>query len=1482
MSPRPGGEADKFGNRYEGAWTVRHLLYVLYGRIDSITVEEIDDLGEGAEFTVRRGDTIAVHQLKRQNGAANSWTPKSLNAMGVWGKIRAHVEGDRRFHFVSMVPARPLQELTDKARQSADLTSFVDEWLPKKLEEPFNELASTAVLGSPEVAWRVLRGIWIECHDERDIIEVNATLAELLLEGASGRLAAVGLGDLALHNLGVRLDVTTIERELRDYGLRRAQLLRSPAIADKLANITALWKADVGRELLQPVIKRSEARDLLDVLSRDDPLVFLLGSAGGGKSAVLHEVVAELADDSTAVLALRIDRLAPFSSTTEFGQRFGLDVSPATALAALAGDRRAVLVVDQVDAVSLVSGHMPRSFDAVADLVREAAAFPNMRLVLACRQFDVENDYRIRELVADKHSTQVSVPELTESQVAEAVRAMGLEPASLMAEQKRLLHTPLHLVLLKSIARPGVTLDFGSARNLFDAFWRRKFLNCSQRKPDVRFAEVLTTVAEAISSRQRRLSVPASILDHDGLLRDADVLVSEHLLVYDGREIAFFHQNFFDYVFARSWVNRHQALVDFLTRHEQELFRRGQVRQILNHLHDDEPERFAEEVEQLLSSSSIRFHIKDVVMAVLRALPSPAAAEWRAVRRVLDTNPPFADRLWDALRTGAWFERLDRDGEIEEWLASADERDHGRALEVMGAAAKQSLDRVAQLLEPHSDRPAFPRWLRWIVIASDLHQSRGLFELVLRAVRRGQYDGAEHDLWLFAHDLGSHQPAWAIELLGAYLIDRPGAMDLESNRVPALLERDSAALELAMAGAVGAPDAFIEILLPYMLRVMALTEYDMANSLRGDHHFSGRHSKTRPYELEEALLIGAASAIRSVAQRDPLAAQPTLERLAADPHEAAQYLLYEGLKQGGDALAQWAADVILEGAHRFLTGSTGNSAWAAREVLQAVGSSISVESFRCLEQAIMDLRFSWEGRQNRGWYSFTLLSALDSSRLSEQGLRRLGELQRFFHMDQPPYPRDPQGGAIGSPIPSHAPQHMTDDDWLRAIAKHNTDRADWETFTGGAHELSQVLQGQVSQSPARFAAFALWLTAETHPAYCSAILRGLGEAEQLTDPGSVFEAIRHIASLGQPANDRWFGSALRRYLKVDVPADVIEVLLDRALHAVDPVDNTLAITSSRPRRPAEDVSNSGINTARGSCAEALGNLLVYDVDGRRTQHVLSALSILATDPSIAVRSCVAHLLAACLRHARPQAVDAFRQLIQADDLLLATHTVESLIMYVGNGDPTIFEAVIWRMLASNVAEAREVGGRLAAFAGMEWGIEGLFDAALAGDVATRKGAAHICTARLPKTSNRTLADKGILQFMSDPDDDVRAKAAEAAGVLRGERLRPFKAVLARLIESPAFPHATPQLLITLERAPDQVDELALQSARRFVALHKAAIGDIRTGAAGDAMHVGQLVVRAYVQAESAATRSAALDLIDELLLVRAHRLDEFVDRAERR
>ena len=70
---RAGGEADKFGNSYEGAWTIFHMLLVLAGRAQAITVEDVGELGEGSEFTLKSlhhgEEAVAIQPESDLNGA---------------------------------------------------------------------------------------------------------------------------------------------------------------------------------------------------------------------------------------------------------------------------------------------------------------------------------------------------------------------------------------------------------------------------------------------------------------------------------------------------------------------------------------------------------------------------------------------------------------------------------------------------------------------------------------------------------------------------------------------------------------------------------------------------------------------------------------------------------------------------------------------------------------------------------------------------------------------------------------------------------------------------------------------------------------------------------------------------------------------------------------------------------------------------------------------------------------------------------------------------------------------------------------------------------------------------------------------------------------------------------------------------------------------------------------------------------------------
>lgn len=1485
MAPRAGGETDKYGNKYELAWAIRHALYCIRDDRRTLTLEDADpELAQGSEFTYATHVVTEVHQLKRQNGNSNSWTVKALSDLKIFEAAARHVAAGRHFHFVSLVPCRPLQELADRARRSTDLTAFTQSWLTDELRTVFDQLSAAPILATAQNAWDTLRGMWFSIQDEDDVVQVNDMLAELTLTGATGRLMSLAIGELLLGNLGAPMKRLDLLAKLTEVGIAPLPTGSSDTAHMQLVLTSNSWRESVQRALLEPVIERAEIGSVLEGF-RFNRVGLVVGTAGGGKSSVLEQVVTSLQSSGAEVLALRLDRLDPFASTINLGEQLGFTTSPAATLGVAADGRDAYLVIDQVDAVSLASGRMPESFDVVMDLIDEAMSVGNVRILLACREFDVDNDHRIRALASRGDVFNVEVGALDDATISSAVEAMGLAPARITPSQRKLLATPLHLVLLNTIADQDDALAFQSRGSLFEAFWDRKRQSARARREGVRFNDVISLVANAASDRQV-LSVPIELLDQGDLIEDANVLVSENVLVRDGDRIAFFHETFFDYAFARHWITRSESIVDFLLRDEQELFRRAQVRQILQHLHQREPDRFLAELESLLEHADIRFHIKATALAVFGNLQAPGTAEVELALRLAVAVPTLAPHLWHQLRQPQWFRAFDKDGHIASWLSSEDVDAKTLALDLMVSGSRQHGDDVAVLLAAQADKPEYLEWIRRIVRFAHVHEQRELFDLMLDATRQGAFDDSGHELWHSARDLAQRQPMWAIELLQVRLVDRDDSLTLDQGgKVAALGVRDYSAAELVRDAAALEPEAFLATVVPYLLKVMKATEYrptDAGPLL--DQHFHVRIAEhdVGDRDLDNALFDSTARAIERLATSDPEGVRATLQVLADDPHEAAQFLLFRGLIVAGPALADWAAALLLEGGERLECGYISDGDWVSREVVKSISPHTSDKLHKRLEALFRDLRNPYEQPARSGWTAFTFLSALAEARLTATGKGRLEELRRKFSAQEPVAPRGMVVGTVVSPIGDEAATKMTDSQWLRAMAKYNADDHDWDTLRGGARELSQQLQRRVAEDPLRFARLALRMTPEMHAAYATGVLMGFADGTvAVNDPEPIFEAIRHLAAFGKSGIDNWLGHSLRRFFK-SAPLDIVAIVLDRALNSPDPADNAPVVTRSGgdPRR-ADDLRMNGINVARGSLAESLGDLLVNDVDGERTKLVRPYLDQLASDPVLSVRSCVAHTIAASLRHARPAAYGAFERLIDTDDLILATQLVQQLMLYIGNVDPQVIDPVIQRMLASTDVETREAGGLIAAFAALEWQRAPLMEQAMALDEHVRRGIAHLCASRLDRTSNAELAASTLVPLFNDPDDGVREAAADVAGSLRGQPLRPYASTLEALIASPGYVHASPQVFFTLQEAPDKVDDLALLTSQKFVEVSGSEAGDMRTSAAGDAHYVSELVVRGLAQSSDRTHRSALLDVLDLLLWHGVYGIGEAIAEFER-
>ena len=1479
-----GGYADKKGNQYELIWAINYALMCIQDERRSITYEDLDSiLAEGSEFTyVDEHGVVHVFQIKRQNSISDKWTINDLKKKGIFETAKLHVKGGRQYHFGSMTPCTKLRELSERSRESGGFKEF-EQYVSsnKQLEQEFEKLAE--IIGGQEEAWQLLCSMHFVFRDETEYRKTTITLAEAILDGAEGSVIFDTINSVLLNHLRKHLTKNELLDALDQKGIFVPEVRAKQTARDQVRAATERWQNTIQRELLDPEIPRAEATQLISQLD-SARLSFVIGAAGSGKSAVINQVVKELKSQDAEVLAFRLDRCEDFNSIEKLGEELVLSKSPVVSLRRAADKRDAFLVIDQLDAISLMSGRLPNSYDAVADLVDEAMAL-DIRVIVVCRLFDFENDHRIRKINDEWKGQHLVVGDLSDDVVADAVTEMGGDIARLTAKQRELLKLPLHLVLFKEIIDQPDAYSFTTPISLFNAFWDRKRKFCKKDHPELRFNDTLELIAKTMSNKQI-LSIAKGELDCHDYINDAEILASENLLVIDNQRVSFFHEAFFDYVFARQWLSDEQNLVEFLCSQEQGLFRRAQVRQILEMLLAEEDfERFHEEIEELLLEKKTRFHIKEIAIIIFGNIGSPNDEDFDLALRINKKEPEIGQHLWRKLIHSNWFKLLYEKGVIQEWLDNDDPGLQQLAYLSLNNAVDDHDEIVAKLLTERCNIPKnseqILRFLSW----AEIYKSRPLFEILLDLAQSSDLSLDDKELWISFISLAEHKPRWMIELLTVCL---KNTLNIRvDNKIVAFSSYNNDFNRSIKQLSKLEPKLFVEAIIPYLLDAMYRTEKTSAlhDKLLSDAHFDYLSPPSeRINNVGIALYNGAIYALTNLALTELQEIESFLYALASDNHSAAQMLLFHTFIANPKYFATWAAKLILEGGDRLKSGYLSDPYWVSCEVVRAIAPYVSDGDYDLLEGKLRDLSISYEWKLYKSRYkdeqlygytpgriAFKFLSALDCGRLSPLGIRRLAEYKRKFSSKVLSSPEAITVDVVGPPVSPKAAGKMSNQQWLRAMQKYHDERVR-PGLVGGAHELATLLKQSTIDNPLRFAGLAMKMTQKMNPVYPDAILWGFSEAS-IPDNAKpvVFEAIRHIASLRLSECDEHLGGSLQ-YLAEDVPIDLVEKVIDRTLYSFRSKSDSSVNTA-----PNHDLEFEGINTTRGSLAYSLANLLSYDKDGTRTSKVTPHLVKWASDPVLSVRTCVAHIIGACLRHEPSRAYEAFDQLIDTDDILLATRSVERLILCIGNSTPEKIDPIVDRMLKSEEPKVREAGGNIAVFAACHWNRPRLMERVLAADVDIRKGAAESCVKMISASQDSKLVLDALHKLMNDEDDEVCKKVGEIAEVFNGHELCLPVDFLKELIKSPTYIHVIPQLLIHLEKVTDKVDDLIALTLYRFIEINGDDIANMQTRS----YRILDLVIRGLAQAKNKKRISALLDVLDHLVEMNVYGINEKIERIER-
>ena len=625
VTAMPGGAADKAGNRYEHRWVVLRISEMLERRVSRIRPEPPGRAGTGIELTLDEGGVTWGEQAKDETG---NWTINKLSREGVLGAIKIQIDLGRSFRFVASSTATDLATLAERARQTESFAEYVETLGNGRRAHLASVAAEWQV--SEENAWLVLQQVEVK-HLPVDALELIVATTLRRLYGGDPDSIVGELRNFCEQRVHQSFTVPEVSAHLESKGYTPRLIVGDENVLKGLHRTVERQQRRVNDS--KPTIGFVPRDDVASVLAKlHDPegeqVVIVDGRAGSGKSAIVSAVATALEEVGWFVAVARMDVNAAIATADRLGGEIGLTESPTVLLAGVADGSPALLVIDQLDAVSTYSGRMPDNFDAVAETVAEIERTPNVRVLLVTRTVDLEADPRLRALLRSrKRVGRHTVGDLDIEDVKAQIAEHGMKvPTS--DSTLELLRIPLHLSVFSRLSDAARELAYTTLQDLYARYTDEVRSSVERRVGGLDWALITGALVTHMSDNEV-LEAPAAVLD-SASRREVDALVSESVLVGDGGSVAFFHESYFDYLFARAFVAAGSDLIRFLLDSGQDLFRRAQTRQVLEHLAATDRRGFINDVVGLLTCDEIRSHLKDVAVRVLRQI-RPNPEDWEAL-----------------------------------------------------------------------------------------------------------------------------------------------------------------------------------------------------------------------------------------------------------------------------------------------------------------------------------------------------------------------------------------------------------------------------------------------------------------------------------------------------------------------------------------------------------------------------------------------------------------------------------------------------------------------------------------------------------------------------------------------------------------------------------------------------------------------------------------------------------------------------------